>query len=737
MPPDSERLLDLLPAIYRIRDAERGNPLRALLTVITQQVEVVEDDILRLYDDWFIETCADWLVPYIGDLVGYRLVAEAGRPAVKDSAQGRLRNRALVPRREVANTIAHRRRKGTLALLELLANDVAGWPARAVEFYRLVAWAQRLNLQHPRRGGMADLRDASRLDLADGPFDRLAHTVDLRAPDSALTRGRHSVPSVGLFVWRLGAYSVTRTLAYCREQDREGCYTFSPLGNDALLFTRPLPEAEPTHIADEANVPAPIRRLGLARDLPGGELYYGPDRSFQIWKAGVEDGRPTAQNLIPPERLIVADLDRWFYEPPEGHVAVDPVRGRFVFPHTELPPGDVWVSFHYGFSADLGGGEYHRRLTGPSAARLYQVSQQGNVPGAFARIGDALAAWRADKPSHAIIEIGDSGVYTEPLELRLREAQSLQLRGANGARPVLRLLDQQVARVDAVLTSGAGAGGRLALDGLLISGRGLSLSGDLACVTIRHCTLVPGWELDCDCTPKSPQKPSIATRRFRGRLQIEHSILGSIHMFEDEVHQDPVELSITDSILDATSPKLPAIGAPPGRWAHAALTLLRSTVIGGIDAHAIQLAENSIVLGPVQVARRRTGCIRFCFVRRGSRTPRRFHCQPDLAERAAEDALRKAAADAGLAPPADAVIQAAQLAAARRVGPLFVSLRYGTPAFAQLADGCADEIRRGADDESELGVYHDLFQPQREAVLQARLEEYVPAGTRAGLFHAT
>lgn len=737
MPPDHDRLLNLLPTIYRLRDDEQGGPLGALLAVLNEQVDVVDRDIAQLYDDWFIETCASWVVPYIGDLVGYRPVAEAGLPARDATPEGRLRNQALESRREVANTVAYRRRRGTLALLELLAGDVAGWPARAVEFYRLVVWAQHMALQRRGRAGTASLTDAAALDLCDGAFDCLPRTVDLRAPDSALTRGRYNVPSVGLFVWRLRPYSITRTLAYCREQDGEGCYTFSVLGNDAPLFTKPQPEATPTHIAEEINVPAPIRRLALARDLPAGALYYGAGRSFQIWAGRAEETAPTAKNLIQPDRLIAADLDRWFYQPPEGHVAVDPVRGRFAFARGEAPEGDVWVSYHYGMSADLGGGEYHRRLTAPPGAKLYHVSQQGSQPGWFATLASALGAWRTDKPTHAVIEIMDSGVYTEALEIRLREGQSLQIRAANGVRPVLRFLDQQTARVDSLATSGAGAGGRLTFHGLLVAGRGLTLSGELACVTIRHCTLVPGWDLESDCTPKAPQKPSIAVHRFRGRLQIDHSIVGALHLFADEVRQDPIDLSISDSVVDATVPTLPAIAAPPGRWAHASLTLVRSTVIGAVDVHAIALAENAIVLGPVHVARRQTGCVRFCFVPRASRTPRRFQCQPDLAEAAAEAALRKAASDAKLPVPAEAAIQAARLAAARAVSPLFVSLRYGAPTYAQLADGCAVEIRRGADDESELGAFHDLFQPQREAVLQARLDESIPAGTRAGVFHAT
>jgi hypothetical protein len=36
-----------------------------------------------------------------------------------------------------------------------------------------------------------------------------------------------------------------------------------------------------------------------------------------------------------------------------------------------------------------------------------------------------------------------------------------------------------------------------------------------------------------------------------------------------------------------------------------------------------------------------------------------------------------------------------------------------------------------------MGVYHDLYEPQREANLVARLHEYVPADTDAGILYAS
>ncbi|WP_341649539.1 hypothetical protein [Thauera humireducens] len=64
-----------------------------------------------------------------------------------------------------------------------------------------------------------------------------------------------------------------------------------------------------------------------------------------------------------------------------------------------------------------------------------------------------------------------------------------------------------------------------------------------------------------------------------------------------------------------------------------------------------------------------------------------------------------------------------------------MSRRYGTPAYAQLAVRTPAEIRRGADDEGEMGALHHLYAAQRETNLRIRLAEYLRVGLCAGLFH--
>ncbi len=717
----ADRLYELLPAVYRLRDADQGYVLQTLLRVIAEQVNLVESDIAQLYENWFIETCQDWVVPYIGDLIGYRQVHEAGEPGAVSTPGGLARNRILIPRREVANTIHNRRRKGTLAVLESLARDVAGWPARAVEFYRLLALAHAINHLRLDRGLTVDLRDGDALDRLDGPFDALAHTADVRRVICRHTLGRYNIPSVGVFVWRLGSSPVTQTPAYCFEEQGPNCYLFSVLGNDTQLFTRPRPD--PPTPPGELDLPTPIRRQPFERSLQSESHrhdYYGEERSMQIWL-----GSP--RQPVPPEQIVAADLTDWMYRPLPGQVAVDPVLGRIVFPPGQPRKERVWVSYQYGFSADIGGGEYHRPLSQPSDYRLYLVGEGE----AFPRINDAITQWGTDQPRNAVIEITDSSVYVEQITISLHAKQTLQLRAANRRRPVIRLLDWQTSLPDNLSVSGEpGAAAWFTLDGLLITGRGVQIEGDISGVTIRHSTLVPGWGLHCDCEPKRPTEPSVELFDAPACVTIEHSIVGRIEVDRDAVKKDPVLIRISDSILDATSPDRVALGAEGSLCAHAVLTIARSTVFGKIQTHSIELAENSILMGSILACRRQRGCMRFCYVTPGSRTPRRYECQPDLVERVVAELFNKR----HISPEERDSLQESERL---RVEPEFNSPRYGTPTYCQLTPTCAAEIKRGADDESEMGVFHDLYQPQRAANLRARLDEYTPAGMDAGIIYAS
>ncbi|MDF0668192.1 MAG: hypothetical protein P0119_19275 [Nitrospira sp.] len=703
-----DRVYALLPVVHRQRDEETGGPLRALVSVIAEQVAIVEQDIERLYENWFIETCDDWAVPYLSDLVGYRPAPEVRERGFVDYERQSTQDMVFVSRREVANTLRYRRRKGSLALLESLANDIAGWAARAVEFYRLVAGSYGLKHQVMPNNYLVDLRLGDDIDRLNTPFDETPHTVDVRRLGSRRSQGLYNPTHVGVFVWRLKAYSVGPTQASADNLE-QGQYRFDAFGHDVPLYTLPVEEPAPTHITDEINLPVPIRRRALRDRLAD---YYGEGKSFCIW---IDD----AEEPLDLKDIVPTDLSRWScsFNGNRSWVAVDPQLGRLFFAQ---PPKMVRVSYHYGFSADIGGGEYDRPMlqvvgktgTTESSPTLYKVDSGQDLITAFQQ-------WGRDQPSHAVIEVVRSGWFDIPegrVSLSLKANQILHLRAANAVRPVIH------GTFDVTVHSGS----RLLLDGLLIDGS-LVLKGapeeqnTQAEILLRHCTLVSGKGADAS--------PSLELTRIGWKVVIESSIVGPLHVLQNEVRTEPLQIRVINSIIDSGSDGATAVGASNHDVAHAVLSIERSTILGQVQAHAIDSAVNTIFTGLVHVDRRQRGEMRFCYVAPESRTPNRRQCQPDLAM---QDVERRLGVQLKRRPTPDEIE-----AVRSHIRPSFNSRQYGDAAYCQLSAFCPQEIVRGADDEGEMGVLHDLYHPQRLTNLDARLNEYVPAGMEVGIIVAS
>jgi hypothetical protein len=679
----TERLYALLPAVYRQRDAEQGYPLRDLVALLAREAQVVEADIAGLYENWFVETCNEWAVPYLGDLIGVRPLAPTGESQ----------------RAEVAHTIGYRRRKGTAAVLEQLARDVTGWPAaRVVEYFELLGTTQYLNHLRPHNLRTPDLRQAGALELLDGPFDRHAHTGEVRR--IAPRRGRHNIPSVGLWLWRLEAYPLSeasaRLVPVAGQSDRH--FTFSPLGHDAPLFHLPRTETGPEHIAQEVNVPGPIRRRAL-HAAP--QIFTGAGGSLRVIKDGVE---------VDPDALRACNLETWGREPDAGTVGVDPVLGRLAFPEGEEPANaldGVEVSYAYGFPANLGGGPYSREV---SFTRIDdEVVLTVGEGQAFASPDAALGGWIAAGRPSAVVEIHDSRTYRETPTAAIPAGRRLELRAAEGQRPTLMLGGD--------LTVTGGTGSTFEINGLVIAGGALRTGGNLDRLTLRHCTLVPGLGFGDDGLPANPGAPSLVVPGGQSEVFIERSILGAVET------ADEAETRLVDSILDASGVEAGDFDAPvfaalagSGSDFGGPVSISRCTLVGTVHTRELTLGENTLFLGTVLAQRRQQGCVRFSFVPYGSRVPRRFRCQPVL--------------------PDGITAQQGEMLTAQ-VRPRFTSLSYGHPAYCQLDDRGPEPIRRGADDESEMGVYNHLRAPQREDNLRTRLDEYLPVGLEAGIFYAT
>ncbi len=746
MSATGQRLFDLMPALYRLKDAAlaqshnlltsaeqlqlkalqtlpppltpaeqqeldalmakavRG-PLQSLLMLIEEQLAVVAEDLDQLYDDQFIETCAPWVIPYIGDLIGYQSVKGVA-PAVAS------------PRAEVAHTISFRRRKGTVLVLEQLARDVTGWGAHAVEFFQVLADTQYMNHIRPDNYYSPDLRHWESGEYMNTGFDRTAHKVDVRR--IAVERGRYNIPNIGISLWSLNAYSLTMAPA-TPVAGQPQCFRFSSLGRDMPLFNHPISQgSDITAPAQPENVPDGLRRRVLCQDIQNilsgaPAVYYGIGDSLALYVDGA-----FASNIQVCD--LAGDDGSWTNLPAAGGPpAVDPQLGRIALPPPAVGAShQVRASFYYGFNADMGGGEYPRSATFTASPEQSVV----RVPGDYATIHQALAALGGD----GVVEITDSGSYSESggLTVAVRANGHIELRAADGCHPTL-ILGSEIAVTGRAESS-------LDLNGLVIAYAPPSAgapvppalvhapdggTSQLSHLGLTHCTLVPGWALTPTGDPQAAYfgLPTLLAEASGLRVVVQRSILGGFWVNVEAA------ANLSDSIVDATDMSAVAYAAKvdpvtnrpqPG----GVLTLTGCTVVGKVYASLLSLVSDSIVWAqlsaadlavtpplwsaPLWAVRRQEGCVRFSYLPPRSIVPRQFKCVEQ------EEGSSQ---------------------------PLFYSLRYGNPAYAKLSPLTDDAVRRGADDGGEMGAFHFVLAPLRETDLRVRMQEYLPVGLEFGVFY--
>lgn len=767
----AEELYELLPAIYRIRDADGGLPLKGLMAVLAGQADVVDADVERLYDNWFAETCDPWVVPYIGALLRARPLAPVGT-----ATDGRLSAlpRSFSARAYVANTIRYRRRKGTPAVLEQVAFDVSGWRARVVEFFQLLSTTQYAKHIRAANVRTPDLRDGATLALLGGPFDRIPHTAEVRPIDlrgdrmgrTPADRGRYNIPNVGLYVWRLQSYPVSRGTARPAGPAGLAGFTFDPLGLDIPLFNSPRTEDDISHLAEEPDVPGALRRRALRDELEGlrQAMVDGREAALGFFRDEAPAVRirfqtapdPAPFTDVDPAEIAICDLGQWRrpsatrrYLPTDGgpeqllpiRVGVDPERGRLAF-STGNDPLRVQVSYAHGFSGDLGSGPYDRRdavarWLDPDAVSFQRgVTQDDSVaatasdPALLVKtVRQAVADWNAFAATTAnpigVITVMDSGTYADNLTgptfgIQIPAGARLAIVAAGWpdevvpgtAGPPTRTLGR-ISAEDLVrphlrgnVSVRGGAAATSPNPGELIID-GLLIEGPLTVLSgnLGRLTL-----LDTTIVPGAGgvtvNVSASGQQNAALRVSLDRCITGPLTL------PDPVpELHIADSVVGAETSSV-TVDAPA-----AAADLQRCTVFGSVKVRAVE-AGNAIFGGPLTSRLTQEGCVRFCHVAEGSHSPRRFRCQPDLAL-------------------ADVVDPDVAERIRRRVTPAFTSVRYGDPGYAQLGRACAEEILTGAEDGSEMGAFNSLGQPQRLANLRLAVDELLPFGLEVGVFFVT
>lgn len=724
----TEKLWEMIPAIYRHEDGLVDNPgvLRALVEVMAQQAARLRRSHDRLWEDQFIELCSDWVVPYIGDLVGTRLVSA-------------LNTRAR--RVDVAKTIYYRRRKGTPAVLEELVSDIAGWEGKLVEGFRRLARARhgldpepsyyrgRFTATPP--GGLADLRAVQAAEMSHSAFDEFHHTPDLRKPKGR--DGLYGIQRLLFYIYRLRAFEVDGVISQAVAGTGDLGFTFDPSGRDIPLYMpRNRPQDPQSGAADadwgkwrqsfEWELPASIRcrLLGhaeylvedddiieLAEDgvlsesladelrqlsdihykteqrlhdaisqLPGSATLLNDSHYPAILAAAIIEqcGKqalyPNALTVyedgtaISKEQITAGDLTAMQTAVSDKRLQIDPQRGRFMFIGDE--PNDVSVSYHYGLAAEIGAGSYDR-----SHVDLYTADKTHSD-------GGEITA--ANLLNNGVTRIENSASYG-PVGNKV-SVQNLVFIAANNQRPYVQLDKNWV------LDSGSHEDSTIMLNGLWIGAQPQSsivLRGDFETVTLRHVTIDPGGPRTLDNTSDHIAHVTLVVEGNIELLTIESCILGPLHIENQGYIEKAV---ILDSILQSRDDTIPALQLPDTE-----LHMQRVTIEGDVQAQCLW-ATDSLIVGHGTIENTQCGCFRFSAAKNDtSRLPRPYRSawidKPNL---------------------------------------LFTSTRFGDPGYMQLSAVAPASIVRGAENGAEMGVYNALINPIKLDSLRAKVEEYMPFG---------
>ncbi|MDD5036500.1 MAG: hypothetical protein PHE55_17285 [Methylococcaceae bacterium] len=707
----ADKLWNLIPAIYRFQDTdsfERSGPMRELVNRIGSQAAVLRRAADRLWEDQSIETCDDWVIPYIADLLDARLVNGLA---------------AREQRLNVAKTIHYRRRKGTVAVLEELASDITGWNVCVVEFFRRLGRTRHgldpqigiadegslqdksTLLQEERLigaltgtacGGWADLRSPYGAEKTGTAFDEYFHAADVRR--GVGKTGWYNIPRLGVFLWRLfsfpaglgfdAAHSAKAGATPIKSGTCTGAFTyfsFDPTGRKIPLFaaaTRALGDTWTS--PSEWQLPTPMSP-GLLKQ--GFDNLYAKVVSvthnvIDFKSLALLDGNG---HLI-DSTGIARDADD-FRKLASNVYFIDPEQGLLFCKGT--PPKDLAVVYHYGFASSIGAGEYDRTPFAGQPA----VEPAGNIPIHGGK--DALLTHLATLAPTGTLTIEDSFTYDEIEDIA--GIKNVLLRSMNTSRPLIRLPAASGDGRREWTLSGDGEA-ELTLEGLFISGGDVVLSGNFKQVTLTSCTFDPGsldktgsaYELSVDGRELAPS--CLWIDGHVEKLVISRCVMGPVN---ERTKGMLDHLQIGDSIVQA-------IGTDPAvKMALGTLEMNRCTVLGRASVHSLK-ASDCLLDDTLTVVDDQIGCIRFSAWSTGSRLPRQYECveiQPQAS--------------------------------------VFVSRKFGEPEYAQLGEDADKSIQHGAIDAtisegaengSAMGAFSSEQYPIKMRALAMKFEEYMPMG---------
>lgn len=659
---DTERLLDLV------------------LAAVDEQVSLLARDIDQVHDDFFIESCREWAVPYIGALLG-----------LPDDAT----------RLEVANTIALRRRKGTPAALEDFAEVITAWTARVIDGWQIIACAHKLD--HPL-GPRPTVFSFDRVSLAraGGPFD---------ASQRVASPGLGVVPDgAQLFVW---PHTVHTHVATEMAPIGGARFALHPCGSESPMYLRPRPltisrAPDQGRTVDESDAPIRVTYRVLEALAAPGDITVStnwtigsahpladvdPLRTPPLIRLSAVHAGTGARTDVPWDRLRFGALPPGVPAPqaPAGdEVVVDVHRGL-----VEIGPswtGPVRATWHRAVSGELGA--LPATATVDQSARVVVTVNPDATPGPTVAATLAGAIARAKTLSAGLDPAGGSPDHPD-VEIRL-------FTGARLAAPPAGALSGPV-----VLPRW-----RIVAPELLTP----TIVGDLTVDLESACVLLEGFQItgsilvgptldglgmqNLTMDPTAAASIRVDPAAWGLDLAADRSILAPIRA---DLGSRPIRL--TNCVVDGLGAQLVACGSSPPVAAPVpaiqptgpfppTLSAQGVTFVGPVELDSID-ATDCIFADGLEVIQTQLGCLRFCYIgdSPSGRLPVTHQCL-------------------------------------RQPRPWFESVQFESPDYFTLPLDRPTPLLTAGSTGGALGAYGHVGAGVRIARLRRRIGEFVPLGVK-------
>ena len=415
-----ERLYELTPLIYREKDFKEKQPLRALMNTLQKANDVLQDDIYEMYNDWFIETCREKIIPYIGDLVGITDISEE--------------NLLKSERRYVANYFAYKRRQGSHNTLSNALRDSSAYNFFAVSEYENMAitWTPRdaeLKAQTFSSEGLSG-------ELANTPFSIASVTPDFKTPTTGLLRspnGKVNRKTVTLYAWKLETLPVIKSELKPVEGE-DGCYHLNPFGMDIQLSNQPDNLYSLFKPISYKDYPLRITRENFeafCKNSAKNTLDYWQDSPIHFYEF---DSETKSYSHIDSAYIAVSDLSKWQKVKSENtKIIIDPETGRVLI-LDKLLYGKLFIDYSYISSTLFGAGPHKFKFESNENKRIL-VSKSGILTGSEISFEAAMDKWYENRNN---IYFVDNHIYklNKPLEVDL-DGHDLVISSGNNCQPLI------------------------------------------------------------------------------------------------------------------------------------------------------------------------------------------------------------------------------------------------------------------------------------------------------------